>query len=79
MPVAGNSELRKDVIELTPCGLVNSQLFHPWQMTTAFITLSWCVVFVFFFFFLFPSKFEMGENVVKTVKCGMLKLGFVVN
>lgn len=28
MPVAGNSELRKDVIELTPCGLVKSQLFH---------------------------------------------------
>lgn len=26
MPVAGNSELRKDVIELTPCGLVKKSV-----------------------------------------------------
>lgn len=77
MPVAGNSELRKDVIELTPCGLVKKSVI-------SFLTDDNCFHYIImmcgvFLFFLFPSKFEMGENVVKTVKCGMLKLGFVVN
>lgn len=49
MPVAGNSELRKDVIELTPCGLVKNSVISFLTDDNCFhYIIIMCGVFFFF-------------------------------